>query len=94
MRHEHESLRESAAAPELAHVTILLLVLDMLQRAMRVAHGPLDDEPPPTVAPTVIWAAEVNARIRPLRHALHRYRAAVLRALRPRNFHHDDDLPF
>jgi hypothetical protein len=94
MKLEYESLRELAAAPELAHVTVVLLVLDVLQRALRVEHGPLDHEPPPTVAPTVIWAAEVIARIRPLRHALHRYRAAVLRVLRPPKFHHDDDLPF
>lgn len=94
MKREHESLRELAAAPELAHITIVLLALDVLQRALRVAHGPLDHQPPPTDAPTVVWAAEVIARIRALCHALHRYRAAVLRVLRPPTFRHDDDLPF
>ena len=94
MKHDHESLRELAAAPELAHVTVVLIALYVLQRALRVAHGPLDDEPPPSDGSSVVWAAEVIARIRPLRHALHRYRTVVLRALRPPKFHHDDDLPF
>jgi hypothetical protein len=90
---ERDSLRELAAAPELAHVTVLLVTLDVLQRALRVAHGPLDRDPPPTDAPTVVWAAEVLARTRGLRHALQCYRAAVLRALRPHEVpreEHDD----
>jgi hypothetical protein len=94
MKCEHESLRELAAAPELAHVTIVLMALDVLQRALRVAHGPLDHQPPPTEAPTVLWAVEVIVHIRALRHALHRYRAAVLRVLRPPTFRHDDDIIF
>jgi hypothetical protein len=88
---EHESLRELAAAPELAHVTALLLAIDLLLRALRVAHGPIDHEPPPTDAPAVLWAAEVIARARALRHAAQRYRATVLRGLRPPMFHHDAD---
>jgi hypothetical protein len=90
MKHEHESLRELAAAPELAHITVVLFALDVLQRALHVAHGPLDHRPPPTDAPTVVWAAEVNVRVRALRHALARYRATVLRVLRPPRPHDDD----
>jgi hypothetical protein len=94
MKHEHESLRELAAAPELAHVTVVLIALDVLLRALRVAHGPLDHQPPPTDAPTILWAAEVIARICDLRQALHRYRATVLRVLRPPKSRHDDDFTF
>ena len=94
MKRKHESLRELAAAPELAHITVLLIALDALQRALHVAHGHLDHEPPPTDAPTVIWAVEVAACARALRCALRRYRAAVLRSLRPPRLHHDDDLLF
>jgi hypothetical protein len=91
---ERESLRELAAAPELAHLQVVLVTLDVLQRALRVAHGPLDHQPPPTDAPALVWAAEVIVRARALRHALLRYRAAVLRGLRPPTPHHQpyDDL--
>jgi hypothetical protein len=94
MKPTHESLRELAAAPELAHITVLLLALDVLQRALLVAHGPLDHQPLSCDAPTVVRAAELIARIRCLRLALRRYRSAVLRVLRPPRLHHDDVLPF
>lgn len=94
MKRKHESLRELAAAPELAHITVVLIALDALLRALHVAHGHLDRDPPPGDAPTVVWAADAAARARALRSALLRYRAAVLRALRPPTLHQDDDLLF
>jgi hypothetical protein len=94
MRLQHESLSELRAAPELAHVTVLLVTADVLERALRVAHGPLDRQPPPHDAPTLVWAAEVALRLRSLRHALFRYRAAVLRVLRPPRLGHNDDIAF
>jgi len=90
MKTARESLTELRAAPELAHVTVLLVAADVLERALRVVHGPLD-HPPPHDAPSVIGAAEVLVCLRALRHALLRYRAAVLRALRPRRLHRDHD---
>jgi len=94
MKLEHESLRELRAAPELAHVTVLLVAADVLERALRVAHGPLDHQPPPHDAPSVVWAAEAVVCLRALRHALFRYRLAVLRALRPPKLRREEDIPF
>jgi hypothetical protein len=94
MKLEHESLRELGAAPELAHITVLLVAADALECALRVAHGPLDHQPPPHDAPSVVWAAEVAVRIRTLRHALLRYRAVVLRALRPPKLRREQDIAF
>jgi len=88
---EHDSLRDLRAAPELAHVTVLIVAADALERALQLAHGPLDHQPPPHGPRSLIWAADLLVRLRALRHALRRYRAVVrrpLRPLRPR----DDDL--
>jgi hypothetical protein len=87
--------RELFAARELLELRLLVVALDALLLALRLEHPSLHDLDEPTSAPTLRAARLLVARARPLRAALHAYRAAVRRSLAsPLLCSLDADIPF
>ena len=70
------------AAPELAHLPVLLAALDSLETLLLVEH-PTIAEPGPHPPPTLLGAVLLRARIRSLRREIRRYRRCVRNVVSP-----------